>query len=142
MATKTKKKLSLNEIFDKIQKYRYIKERVRCLQREESFALKTVLQLAFNDRVYLDLPEGAPPFAQKNAENTDYDLNEVIKPIGRCVPTMRIPTYKKEGHFLDILQAISKEEAEILIAAKDKVLHEKYNRLTKELVVEAFPKIL
>ena len=45
---------------------------------------------------------------------------------------------KREMMFVQMLEGLHKAEAELLIAAKDKVLHQKYKGLSENVVKEAF----
>jgi len=47
---------------------------------------------------------------------------------------------KRESMFINLLETLHQEEAEILILVKDKQLGSKFG-ITKELVSEAFPEI-
>ena len=130
----------MHVIFDKIQKYRYKADRVKCLKREETFALKTILQLAFNKNITLDLPEGCAGYTPK--DNMDYDVNAVIRPIGECVKSnIQLPIVK-ERVFLQIVKGLIKEDAKIVIAAKDGKLTEMYDKLKYEIVKEAYPELV
>ena len=59
---KPKVKLSLDEIFSKVQDVRAMKDRVEILQENACYALRLVLQGNFNDCVQFDLPEGEPAY--------------------------------------------------------------------------------
>ena len=45
---------------------------------------------------------------------------------------------KRETMFVQLLESLHPDEADILVAAKDKVLHQKYKGLSKNVVMEAF----
>ena len=45
---------------------------------------------------------------------------------------------KREMMFVQMLEGLHKDEAELLIAAKDKTLHRKYKGLSDNVVKEAF----
>jgi hypothetical protein len=47
---------------------------------------------------------------------------------------------RREGLFLNLLESLNPEEAELLIAAKDKKM--KYKGITKKLVNDAFPNLI
>jgi hypothetical protein len=47
---------------------------------------------------------------------------------------------KREKLFSSVLEGVNPEDAEVLIAAKDKNL--KYKGLTKKLVMDAFPNLI
>ena len=50
------------EIFESVQGADKAAERVRILQENESYELKTILQVAFRVDIKFDLPPGAPPY--------------------------------------------------------------------------------
>ena len=45
---------------------------------------------------------------------------------------------RKETMFVQMLEGLHKEEAELLVHAKDKKLHQKYKGLSHEVVKKAF----
>ena len=45
---------------------------------------------------------------------------------------------KRESMFIQLLEALHPDEADILIAAKDKILHRMYKGLSENVVKEAF----
>jgi hypothetical protein len=47
---------------------------------------------------------------------------------------------KREGLFLNLLETLNPEEADLLVAAKDKSM--KYKGITKRLVNDAFPNLI
>jgi sulfatase maturation enzyme AslB (radical SAM superfamily) len=50
------------EIFESVQGTDKVADRVRILQENESYELKTILQAAFRPDIKFDLPIGAPPY--------------------------------------------------------------------------------
>ena len=40
--------------------------------------------------------------------------------------------------FVQLLESLHPDEADLLVAAKDKILHQKYKGLSKNVVMEAF----
>jgi hypothetical protein len=52
----------------------------------------------------------------------------------------RIPQVKKENLWIQLLESLHKDEAEILDLVKDKKLHSRY-KITKQNVIEAFPEL-
>jgi hypothetical protein len=121
-----------------------VTDKVLHLQENVSFGLATLLQLAFSPNIKLELPEGPPPY-KTDTSPPDRTLNRydnAIRDIGACVVENKIPSFKKEKVFIQILESVSEKDALILIAAKDKKLTELYPILTKELVEKAFPTLL
>ena len=43
--------------------------------------------------------------------------------------------------FVQLLEGLSEEEAELLVLAKDGRMNDKYKRITKSVIQEAFPNI-
>jgi len=119
-------------------------DKVKHLKENQSFGLVTLLQLAFDPKIKLELPDGAPPY-KKDVSSPDRTLSRydnAIRDIGVCVVENKINTFKKEKVFIQILESVSEKDAEIIIAAKDKQLTELYPIVTVELVKSAFPTLL
>jgi hypothetical protein len=57
-------------------------------------------------------------------------------------PGQNLTNMKRENIFITILESLPGEEAEMLIAAKDKKLHKLYKGITADVVKLAFPDIL
>ena len=49
-----------------------------------------------------------------------------------------LPQFKRENMFIQMLEGLHESEAELLVNAKDKKLHQVYKGLSKEVVKEAF----
>lgn len=62
---------------------------------------------------------------------------------GRALPqeTRNVPKYRTEMQFVQLLESIHPDEAEVLLAVKDKTLQKKFP-LTKDIVKKAFPDLL
>jgi hypothetical protein len=54
----------------------------------------------------------------------------------------KLPSLKRETMFVQLLEGLSKDEAELICLAKDKKITSKYKRITKAVVQEAFPQIV
>ena len=53
----------------------------------------------------------------------------------------KLPSLKRESMFVQLLEGLSAEEAELLVLAKDGRINDKYKRITKTVISEAFPSI-
>ena len=132
------------EIFELVQSADNQAERVRILQENESFELKTILQAAFRTDLKFDLPEGAPPYTPSpNPAGVNFSpLKKQIMVLPRLlVGNETYNKVKKEMAFIKFLESVHASDAEILIAMKDKKLHKKYTLLTPSLVKKAFPNL-
>ena len=107
----------------------------------KNFGVMTVLQLAFDPKISLELPEGEPPYrADPNPpDRTLKRFDSAVRDLGRCARGVRLGPGVKEKIFIGILESCSQKDAEIIIAAKDKKLTELYPIVTRNLVIAAFP---
>jgi len=134
----------LSEVLAKVSKQRTKAKKIQVLKENESLHLKSVLIWNFDDSVVSVLPEGPVPFDKNEApagtEHTylahEYKIlynfikggNDFIKPV------------KREQLFLQLLEGLHEDEAEVICLMKDKKLTDKY-KVTKAVVTEAFPDI-
>ena len=128
-----------HDIFAEVQAAKNIDARVKILQENKSEYMDIIAQMAFNDHVVFDLPEGVPPYVK----NPHLELNSIkqIRRMINCLKGKPLPAYKKEQHFCMVLDALPEKDAEILIAAKDRKLPELCDSLSRELFKLAFPKL-
>jgi hypothetical protein len=132
------------EIFESVQGADKAAERVRILQENESYELKTILQVAFRADIKFDLPPGAPPYTPSpNPAGMRFSpLRKQIDVLPRLVVgSNNYNRIKKEMAFIKLLENVHESDAEILIAMKDKKLHKKYTLLTASVVKKAFPNL-
>ena len=136
-----------HEVFANAQKIEDRDERVAYIKRNAYRQVKTLLQLAYNDNIKLDFPEGAPPY--KENEETRFpivSIKNVFRNIGKCTVGAKYARLRKERWFIGMLESLSSEDAKILVAAKDGKLttfaNKKYSKITKTLVRDTFPELL
>jgi len=138
----------IHEIFSEVCGLENREDRISYLKEHgDSFEVKTVLQLCYNDKIVLDLPKGKPPFEECNIAKYPMSIIKAIKPIGSCIKGLeRIPKIKKEKTFITILESVHPDDAAIIVAAKDGTItnlqNKKYRKITKALVQAAFPDLI
>jgi len=134
----------VSEILALVSKQKTNAKRIEVLREYENQALKSVLIWNFDDTVITVLPAGDVPFKPNEApagtEHTSLRqehqyLYNFIKGGNDTLPAVR-----RETIFIQILENLHPEEAEILVLTKDKKLQSKY-KITKDLVSEAYPDI-
>ena len=146
MATSTKlpPNAFVHEILEHVSKQRSVAKKVEALKEYRNDALTAILIWNFDDTVVSVLPEGEVPF----------NKNEV--PVGTDPPSLRkewknlyhfvkggndrLSKTRRETMFIQMLEGLHPEEAEIICLVKDKQLGTKF-KLTKEQVSKAFPDI-
>jgi hypothetical protein len=117
-------------------------ERVNVLRQYGGFTpLNYLLSMNFDENVVCDLPEGMPPYKRDEATHPDLQglLQSQIKRMANCFKTSSIPKIKKEMLFIQILESIPPQEADVLVHVKDKSLTEMYPNITYDLVNSVFP---
>lgn len=133
------------EILDEVNKAPTKAERVRLLQQNNVRPLRTILAMAFDKNIELDLPEGAPPFKRDEREPvglSSASLYTESRRLARTAKSDPLPRMRKEMLFVQILEGIHWQEADLVVAAKDKQLEKLYKNITREVVRKAFPNLL
>jgi hypothetical protein len=129
---------TLHEIFTEIQNAPTRAERQEILKENDSFSLRTILQLNFDSTISLDLPEGKPPYTCDEIPFGQPDKK--IKMLGYCVKgNNKFTPIKKERLFIDILESLTEEDANIVCLSKDAKLMKEYSRVSESLIKSVFP---
>jgi len=137
--------LLISEVLTNTGKKRGKAEKQKYLKDNYSVALITVLKGAWDPIVEWNLPKGVPPYVKDDA------------PIGHSPSSIhleqkRLP-YLVKGHplakglsqskvetmFISMLESVHPDEADILIAMKDKAFTSKFGGVTKKMVAEVWP---
>jgi hypothetical protein len=131
-----------SEVFEKVSKLKSKKEKVSYLQQNNTDALRMVIKSSFDPKIKWLLPEGSVPYVPNDApEGTEhnvlsYESRKLYHFIEGGNPTLT--QNKRETMFVQLLEGLHEDEAEVLVAAKDKILHQKYKGLSTNVVKEAF----
>jgi hypothetical protein len=134
--------LLISEILDKVSKLKSKKEKVKFLQDNNTDSLRMVLKSAFDPKIKWLLPEGDVPYKRNDApEGTEHSvLAYEARKLYHFIEggNADITQGKRETMFIQMLEGLHESEADVLCAAKDKVLHQKYKGLSEPVVKEAF----
>ena len=141
-ATSGSGKLLMHEVLTKVNNAKDKPKKVAVLKQHDTPGLRRIIKGSFDPNITWDLPEGAPPFIANEApEGTEHSLLEnESKKFWHFVAGADAATSKtrKETMFVQILEALSKGEADVAIKMKDKELHKHYKGLSTAVVKEAF----
>lgn len=135
----------ISEVLTKASKLPSKEERIAFLRQNRSPALFDILRIAFDDDVVSVLPKGAPTYRKDDAPAGHEYLNlhrghRRFKYFFKGPVANGVQPLRREGMFLSLLESLHGDEAELLVAAKDKSL--KYKGITKKLVQDAFPNLI
>lgn len=138
-------RLLISEILRKVSNAKTKKEKIDLLQKHNTPALRQLLIWNFDESVISMLPEGDVPYTPNDAPvGTDHTrLEQEYRGLYRFVKggADKLPGLKRESMFVQLLEGLSAEEAELLCLVKDGNLNDKYKRITKSVISEAFPAI-
>ena len=134
----------LTEILQKVSSAKTKKEKVDLLQQYNSQGLRSILIINFDDSLEFLLPEGEVPFTPNDAPaGTEHTrLTQEYRGLYRFFKggDASIKGMRREQLFVQLLEGLHADEANMLVSACNKDLQSKY-RVTKAVVAEAFPQI-
>tara|TARA_B100000035_G_scaffold43833_1_gene32794 strand:- start:1024 stop:1482 length:459 start_codon:yes stop_codon:yes gene_type:complete len=142
--TSSSSRLLISEVLRKVSNAKTKQEKINLLRKYNSNALRQLLIINFDDSVISELPEGDVPYTPNDAPpGTDHTrLEHEYKGLYRFFKGgAKLPSLKRESMFVQLLEGLSAEEAELLVLIKDGLMSKKYKRITKPVVSEAFPQI-
>jgi len=131
-----------SEILSKLSKIKSKKDKVSHLQNYNDASLRMIIKSSFDPKIKWSLPEGEVPYKKNDApegtehSNLSYEARKLFHYIEGGNP--KLTQNKRESMFIQLLEALHPDEADILIAAKDKILHRMYKGLSENVVKEAF----
>ena len=134
--------LLFSEILDKVHKAKTKSQKVEILQRYDTSSLRMLLKASFDPTKEWVIPTGEVPFKPNDApEGTEHTvLAQESKKLWHFIKgaDAQTPQHKKEQMFIQMLEGLHDSEAKLLIAAKDKRIHQVYKGLSTNVVKEAF----
>lgn len=137
-------RLQVFEILEKVENAKTKQEKISVLQSNDIMPLLDVLRGTFDESIQWNLPGGTPPYTPNNPESSPTTLLKQHLKFKYFVKGLRestsLNTIKRERMFIDILESIHPRDAEILVSMINKKSPVK--SLTKQLVKEAFPKLI
>ena len=136
----------VHEILDRVNAQRSVSKRIEVLEEYRNDALTAILIWNFDDSIKSVVPEGVVPYEKNSAPlGTDHttlrrewnNLYNFVKGGNDTLSSIR-----RETMFIQMLEGLHPDEAEILCLVKDKMLSRKYTKLNQEIVAQAFPDIV
>lgn len=133
--------IGIAEILTKISKMKKTEEKINALRQNDSFALRVMLQSAYDPNVKFVLPPGAPPYKPNELVDQEHifikEANKVRYFVEGFYPNLK--QTKREMMFVEFLERISPEDAKMLIAVKDK---NKIKGISLKHINEALPGLI
>ena len=134
--------LLYSEILDKVHKAKTKDQKVALLKQNDSEGLRMVIKSSFDPKIIWSIPEGEVPYKANDVPaGTEHTVLAMeAKKLWHFIKgaDKTTPQHKKENMFIQMLEGLHDSEAKLLIAAKDKKLHQMYKGLSTNVVKEAF----
>ena len=132
----------MSEIATKVNNAKDKPRKLKVLKDHDSVPLRQVLKGAFHPDIKWLLPKGDVPYTPNDAPlGTDHTiLSQEAKRLYLFIEggDNTITQNKRETTFVQMLEGLSAEEAQFLIAVVNKKVNNKYKGFTANLVKEAF----
>lgn len=132
----------LSEVLKKVHNAKTKAKKVELLQKYDCDALRVIIKSSFDPNIEWVIPKGEVPFTANDAEEgTEHTvLRREYKKLYRFVKggDDGLVGFKRENMFIQLLEGLHKSEADLVISAKDKKLHQTFKGLSENVVKEAF----
>jgi hypothetical protein len=131
---------ALSQILKETSEQKTKKERIAYLKKNTNPALNKLLRYTYGKDMKFLLPEGAPPFKPSKFD----EPNALYQEVRRLYLFVEggqqgLTQLRRESLFIETLEFVDKEDAELLISIKDKKLP--YKNLNEDVVREALPEV-
>ncbi len=134
--------LLLSEVLELVSKAKTKDKKIQILRQHNTDALRMVIKSSFDPNIEWALPEGEVPYIPNDApEGTEHNvLSYEARKLFHYIKggNNALSQSKRESMFVQMLEGLHEKEAELIVAAKDKILHQKYKGLSVNVVKEAF----
>ena len=114
--------IGIAEILNKISKMKKTEEKIEALKKNDCLALRVMLQAAYDPNVVFALPPGTPPYKPNDLVDQEHIFRREADFVRYFVEGFypNLKQTKRELMFIEFLERIAPEDAEMLCKAKDK----------------------
>jgi len=135
-------KLGLAEILKRASDLEKKQERIQFLYQYDSQALRALLKYAYDPKIKFLLPEGAPPFKKNDLPDLQSVLYSELRKMYLFIEggNPNLKQVRREYLFVQFLENLDKDDAELILAVKDKKIP--YKGITKKFIEEVYPGLL
>jgi len=133
------------EILEEISNLKSDELKVKTLQEKyyDHTPLHRILKMSYCSSIVPMLPEGTPPFNRN--DNPDgpnhaslWEYIRIFPVIVRSAQSIKMRPLQIERSFIEMLEAVDANEADVICKAKDKTIQKEYD-ISSEVVRQAFP---
>ena len=130
------------EFLHRVSKLKRTQEKIDNIKANDTFALRVILQAAFDPKVKFLLPEGDPPYKPNDLVDQEHILIKECEKLRYYIKGFydNLAQAKRESMFVELLERVAPEDAKLLCAIKDKKLP--FNGITINHVKEGLPGLI
>ena len=137
----------ISEVLQKAAELSMKEDKINYLKSNDSRPLRNILKGSYDDTIQFNLPGGEPPYrkddAPKGYEPSNlYKQSSYFKYFFKGGQGDNMPAVRREKMFINVLESLHPDEAELVLTMKEKKLMGKYSGITPLLISEAFPNLL
>lgn len=135
-------KLSVSEILKRADALGSLQERKAFLLQHDSPAIHTILKCVYDPNIKFLLPKGKAPYKPTEFDRQEGRLYSEIRKMYLFIEggNPNLAQIKREQIFIDLLESIDKQDAELLVAVKDKKLP--FKNINRNLVEKTYPGLI
>jgi hypothetical protein len=139
-------KTTVPQILEEVEKAVGRENKIKVLKAYEHQVLRGILQINYDPRVKVNLPEGEPPFKKDTSIPVGYSESNLYTEFRRFYiwldAGVNLTKMRKEQLFLQMLEGLHWTESELVCLAKDRKIQTKYKSIKEDLVREAYPDLM
>ena len=132
----------LSEVLKKVHNAKTKEKKIELLKEYDCEPLRMVIKSSFDPNIEWVLPKGDVPYTPNEAEEgTEHTvLRKEARKLYRFIKggDDSLAGFKRENMFIQLLEGLHSSEAQLILDAKDKKLHQVYKGLSDNVVKEAF----
>ncbi len=137
-------KKAVSQILAEISKLKTRDARIRALQQNNDYAIRTVLQGNFDPRIRWLLPEGSVPYKKNDLPDLESVFYAEARKLYLFVEggNKDLSAGRREQLFIEMMEQLDKRDAAMLEVLKDKRLEDLYPGIDRDVVMGAFPGLI
>jgi len=139
-------RLGISEILGNASKISKKQDKLDYLRNNFNPVLGQILKYTYEPQFEWELPPGEPPYKPSEFPDSQSMLYQEARKLYMFVenghPELQKPhnKLKREQLFINLLESLDKDDAELIVSVKDKKLP--YKRITKKFVDKVFPGLI
>ena len=135
-------RLSISEILKRANELGTLQERKAFLLQNDSPAIHTILKCVYDPNVKFLLPKGKAPYKPTEFDRQESRLYAEMRKMYLFVEggNPNLSQLKREQIFIELLESVDPQDAELLVLVKDKKLP--YKNINRNLIEKTYPGLI